>query len=477
MRHQYLKRDLGRPPKSYEQISIKFEKLNPWQKKAWYQITKSKKQYLVLAAGRRAGKTTLIRQLIYYYAFRKPYSKIAVVYPTLKSGKEILFRTLEEDFDNYRKMFKKIERVTATLYFANNSVMKIHTLQNPNSLRGNKYDFVIIDEAQEMTDSDDIMSRIIDPTLAPTIKDGKQETPGKCLICGTSKGRNDFYDLLLKSKEEETKDNYETMIIPSTSKNCPHIVPGYLEQKRYEMDEFSYNREFLCDFSSFSGLVYPTFDRKVHIVDSIPSDERVLYYLGGIDFGFSPHPLGMVVVAKTLKKDEYIEINNKIVKREKYNYYVMFETKKTNLDLDNIVKLIVRYNEQTMSMGHKIKKFYLSPEENQMRSMIRNKLNLLGLSNISILKGNNRVVDGLANIRNKFYYNVEKQVKPSIYIFRGLKETINELEKYEYDTSQKNGEDKVIKLNDDILDALRYCIYTDSISGNVIDFKSGRVAA
>jgi len=412
-------------------------KLNPWQKEVVKKITEKQIQFVSVVAGRRAGKTYLLKYLIYYYAFKFPKSKIAVIYPSYKQSKEVLFNEFIDDQREFPQLFAKqgsIYKPTLKVTFANGSSVQVFSLEYPKSIRGLKLKLAIVDETQELKPGQgtSVISDIVLPTLTPLVG----EEPGKCLLFGTSKGRsNDFYGLLQRGKNPEYPDWY-SFVIPTTTRNCPHLDPTFLNNIHKTMEGRSYMREYMCSFESYEGIIYSGFSRDVHLVPSVINavgERKFTKTIIGLDFGFSPHPMAISVIMKY--EDKYVIVD---------------ELKKLNMTVteDSLISVLRHYVEHYHATH-----IMVSPEENANIKTLQN-----AIKNVHVIKAKNAVADGITHVRSLLHYNKKKDIDPKLYILDSCTETIKEFEGYTY----KDGTETPLKILDDLMDASRYALFTDS---------------
>lgn len=420
-------------------MSLSFS-LTPWQKAVCRKLKEKQVQFIPIVAGRRAGKTYLLRYLIYLYAFAKPYSKIAIVYPSYKQSKEVLYNELIRDVQDYPELFPKkgaVYKPTLKINFINGSDLQIYSLEYPKSIRGLKLDLCIMDETQELKNgqSSSVVSDIILPTLTPLV--GEQW--GKCVMFGTSKGRsNDFYGLLQRGKNEDFT-NWYSFVVPTTSKNCPQLDPEALELIKKTTEPKSFQREYLCSFESYEGIIYSEFNRKVHVKNNLTEavgERSFTKAMIGLDFGFSPHPMGISVILKY--EDRYVIVD---------------ELKRLNMTVteDSLISVLKAFIEK-----HHVSQIMVSPEENANIKTLQN-----AIKNVHIVKAKNAVADGITEVRKLMHYNADnrkKLIDPNLFVLDHCAETIKEFEGYSY----KDGTETPLKILDDLMDAMRYAIFTDS---------------
>lgn len=198
-----------------------------------------------------------------------------------------------------------------------------------------------------------------------------------------------------------------------------------------------YDRDIMGLWVAAEGIVYRDFDYKVHLVDNIATDETVIKYVGGVDFGYE-HFGSIVVIALT----------------DKGNYYLVEEIAEQH-------RYIEWWKEKALELQRKYFgiKFYCDtarPEyiDYLLKSDGENR-------RVEALKANKSVLEGIQNVgsllkQHKLFFIRDKFKK-------GLQEM------YLYTWSDKVDDEKVKKENDDALDALRYAVM-GFIQGDLFSF-------
>lgn len=187
-----------------------------------------------------------------------------------------------------------------------------------------------------------------------------------------------------------------------------------------------YDRDILGMWVAAEGIVYRDFNQKVHLIEKIPEYENIIKYIGGIDFGFE-HYGSIVILAKS----------------EKGNYYFIEEIAERHKYIDwwkeRAFELQSRY--------HGIA-FYCDTARTEHISKLKEYPN-----RVNAKEADKAVVEGIEMVgsllkQNKLFFIKEKFKK-------GLQEM------YLYSWNDKGTDEKVRKENDDVLDALRYAIFTE----------------
>lgn len=274
----------------------------------------SRHRFKCVVAGRRFGKTILSKTLIIKYA-SKPKSKVWYVAPTYRMAKQIMWQDLQDSLPD--RWIRKCNDTTMTLWLVNGSTIELKGADNPDSLRGIGLDFLVLDEFQDMTE--DTWKKVLRPTLA--------DRQGHALFIGSPKGYNYFYDIYLLGQDEarQKANQWKSWQFPTIV--SPFIPPEEIEAARQDMDEKSFEQEFLASFTTMTGKVYYPFDKRIH-VRSCPFNPNLPIWVGQ-DFNIDPmsavimqpQPDGTVwVVDEVVKFSSNTEESVEEIERRFYRY-------------------------------------------------------------------------------------------------------------------------------------------------------------
>jgi phage terminase large subunit len=218
------------------------------------------KRFAVVVAHRRMGKTVsainhLIRDAVLNHNEAPRYAYIA---PTYSQAKRIAWDYL----------VKYVEPLGAVANIAELRVdfwgrrIQLYGSDNPESLRGQYFDGVILDEIGDQNPK--IWTDIIRPALA--------DRKGWCLFIGTPKGHNHFKEL----RERAIKDEGWGLLEFKASET--NVVDAQeLHAARVEMGEDKFRQEFECSFDaavegSYYGQIINKLEDDNHI-QGIPRDD------------------------------------------------------------------------------------------------------------------------------------------------------------------------------------------------------------
>jgi hypothetical protein len=239
------------------------------------QVAASDKRWRVLISGRRFGKTTLGIREICKHASR-PGTVCWAVCPSYRQAKNIWWLKLK------KKLFalhwiRKINEAELTIFLKNGSQISLKGAENYDSLRGNRVDFLVMDEVA------DIKPEAFYESLRPTLSDSL----GSGLFMGTPKGLNWAYDLFNNTQVDDEWGSWQF-----TTEEGGNVPASELESARRLLDERTYKQEYQGSFESFSGRIYYGFEREKNVEKCVEYDLENAHYPEilhiGEDFNIDP---------------------------------------------------------------------------------------------------------------------------------------------------------------------------------------------
>lgn len=252
------------------------------------QIVRDLHRFRVICCGRRFGKTTLAIDEIKACAAMRPGSRVAYIAPTFQQARDIAWQQMKADCKDAAEF---INETRLEIKLVNGSLIILRGWESIETLRGQKFDLVVLDEVASMRNFWLHWQEVVRPTLT--------DTKGQGIFISTPKGFNHFYDLF---NLQETDSDFKSFHF-STYDN-PHIPPEEVDKAREQLGETRFAQEYLADFKKTEGLVYQDFDRATHVYTEEP--QGVWEKLAGIDFGFT-NPCAIVEVWRDRSDCYWIE--------------------------------------------------------------------------------------------------------------------------------------------------------------------------
>jgi hypothetical protein len=213
-----------------------------------------KERWAVIVAHRRCGKTVAcINDLIVKALLEnKPHAQYAYIAPYYSQAKSVAWRYLERFSE---PVLAKSNQSELWVELINGARIRLFGADNPDALRGNFLDGVVMDEMADMKPS--VWGEIIRPLLADRL--------GWATFIGTPKGHNAFYDIY---NEATKKPNWYTKVLRADQTNL--LAQSELDDAKATMSDNQYEQEFLCSFeAAILGAFYGQEMRRITDLERI----------------------------------------------------------------------------------------------------------------------------------------------------------------------------------------------------------------
>jgi len=218
------------------------------------------KRFAVVVAHRRFGKTVaalnhIIRESLLN---QKEAPRYAYIAPTYGQAKRVAWDYLVK----YAEPLGGTTNISELRVDFWGRRIQLYGSDNPDSLRGQYFDGVILDEIGDQNPK--IWTDIVRPALA--------DRKGWCLFIGTPKGHNHFKELRDRAEKE---DGWGLLEFKASETGVVDEVE--LKAARNEMGEDKYRQEFECSFDaavegSYYGQILNELEDKKHMQE-IPREE------------------------------------------------------------------------------------------------------------------------------------------------------------------------------------------------------------
>ncbi len=375
-------------------------------------IARDTHRYRVVNCGRQFGKTTLAIEEIKGIALSKNAS-IVYIAPTIQQARDIAWNMLKTEMMPITIKSKEAPSLEMEVknLLGGTSVIKLRGWEAVETLRGQQFDLIILDEVASMRNFWLNWQEVLIPTL--TFRQGQ------VMFISTPKGFNHFYDLYnFESKDKDFKSFH------FTSYDNPFLKREELDNTRSKSTEDRFSQEYMADFRKQTGLVYKEFDRARHVTDALPT--RYDEYIAGIDFGFT-NPTAVIHIKRD--GDD--------------NYFVTSEWYKTGRTEEQIAEYVKSCN---------FNRVYPDPESPSAIDVINSK----GVDVVEVVKNKDSIQNGIGRIRQLLKMG-------KLRIHSSCTNLINEFETYAYPEKrpEQNEQENPIKDHDHALDALRYALATN----------------
>lgn len=369
------------------------------------QVAQNNKRFRVVLCGRRWGKTTLSIYEMIAKAVAKDDRRIAYVAPNYQQARDIAWEQLKKICLPITIKANE-QRLEIKVRTKNNgeSFITLRGWESIETLRGQLFDFLVLDEVASYRNFWTGWHEVLRPTLT--------DRKGDVLFIGTPKGFNHFYDLY------NTKDkDYESFHF--TSYDNPHIPKDEVDKAKEEVGESRFAQEYLADFRKMEGLVYKDFERERHVQEKtfIGSEEIIC----GVDFGWHTS-----AVLKIIRQGDHYHVEDE-----------WYQPHKTTGQIIDAVKAF-------------------TPNRTYPDEAEPDRIKEMEDAGIYCLEVSKKIEPGIDKV-----HEIIKQNR--LTVSAKCQNLIYEFETYCYpDTkSDRNPDEKPIKMNDHALDALRYALFAE----------------
>ncbi len=190
-------------------------------------------RFVVVVAHRRMGKTvSAINQLVKSaIECNKERPRYAYIAPTYSQAKRVAFDYLT----HYTRPLGAVANISELRVDFWDRRIQLYGSENPDSLRGQYFDGVILDEIGDQNPK--IWNEIIRPALA--------DRQGWAMFIGTPKGQNHFKDLRDRAESEPG-----WKLLEFKASETQIVIQDELNAARREMGDEKYEQEFECSFSA-----------------------------------------------------------------------------------------------------------------------------------------------------------------------------------------------------------------------------------
>jgi hypothetical protein len=243
-------------------------------------ICDSPARFRVSVCGRRFGKTYVALRELAKHASNTN-QEVMYVAPSYRMAKSIAWNHIKDKLKQL-KWVEQTNEAELTIRLKSGSKIYLKGAENIDALRGIGVDFLVLDEYQ------DLNPELWQAVLRPTLSDRK----GKALFIGTPRGVGSFsHEMYNMARNTEGWEAFSYRTIDGGQ-----VDEAELEEARRDLDERTFEQEYLASFLTFSGMVYHSFDRQHNVVPCQHMDKSQIYM--GMDFNWSPFSVAVAVIEK-----------------------------------------------------------------------------------------------------------------------------------------------------------------------------------
>ena len=244
----------------------------------------SDKMFGVVVSPRGAGKTLLASNLTLYWALDNNGQKCAWISPVFAQARSVF----DEIVKAAGELIESSNRMELIINLINGSSIKFLSADSPDSIRGYRFHYVVIDEAAFVKDLT-IQQNIL-PTLNPNGK--------KCLLISTPKGKNHFFTYFNRDDVYAMRFKLE---------DCPYINQEVIDSARTSLPPEIYRQEYEAQFVDSSNDVFTGVD-KVAVLQTYTTQGDAYV---GIDTGITDDMSVLCIMSPIGRILNIVSINNK----------------------------------------------------------------------------------------------------------------------------------------------------------------------
>ncbi len=211
------------------------------------------------------------------------------------------YKTSEVGWRPLRQIARKIPNAEVRLVdrmvtLPGGGFVAVRSADNPDSLRGEGLDFVVMDECAFM--QREAWTEAIRPALSDRL--------GKALFISTPKGRNWFWENYQRGINGE--EGWAAWTFPTV--NNPYIAASEVEAARRDLPEIIYRQEYLAEFVDDQGGVFRRVQEAAVLESQEPQAGR--QYVAGVDVASSIDFTVVSVLDAESKEMVYMDRFNRV---------------------------------------------------------------------------------------------------------------------------------------------------------------------
>lgn len=186
----------------------------------------------ILSMGRRWGKTVMSGYIVLQSAYSG--KRAAWVVPTYKNARAA-WRAIEQAIAPLLRYGVKINKTERVVEFPNGGFIGVYSADNPDSLRGDAFHDVVMDEGAYQGET--VFLDVVMPTLA--------DYNGQLIVPSTPNGKNWFHVEYMRGLADMV---YQASFHAPTSANPKEEIQNAFIQAKARMPERTFREEWLAEF-------------------------------------------------------------------------------------------------------------------------------------------------------------------------------------------------------------------------------------
>lgn len=402
------------------------------------QVAKDNHDYRVVVCGRQWGKTTLAVWEMLGCAYAKKDKKVAYFATTFDQARNIAWTWLKQAT---QAVWAKPPNESRLELFINTvdkgvSEISLRGFENIETARGQQFDLLVIDEVAYMHNWQYAWEAILEPTLT--------YRRGKALFISSPRGYDHLHAMYMRGQQYD--QHWKSWRF--TSYDNPFLPVDRIEiaKKNNTTDYFS--QEYLAEFVRFTGLIYKDFDfiQHVHPFDFERNQHGDYYF--GLDFAVRGYTASVAAFIDT-----------------KGEVYILDEYKKDADTAKNhaqaIKTMLMQYADFSRYTGYADPAGWMKNQ--QKGDMLWSLADEYLEDSFPMVQANNEVTAGINYVQQLIRNN-------KLHIHPRCQQLVGELLSYQWKEQPikqiglKTEPEEPRKINDHLVDALRYLLYSKPVA-------------
>ena len=251
---------------------------DPWDWQAEHIHTQAHKKRLILACGRRAGKTTAIKAEIVREALQPRKEQIGVYHApyiyVIAPNYELTMKVWEPVWNLFvgpgaplKDYYAGHDKTRKLVELQNGARIQAKSADDPTSLQGDRVTAAFVDEAHDLN-----------PEAWANFMPALADSDGRLVAIGIARGKGNFRTYWQVGQEQDPR-YYSASV---TSLEHPNIDEEALEEFKRDLTDAQYRQQYLAEWVEDDGTVFKNFD---DCFDSEWEEPQESQYLMGLDLG------------------------------------------------------------------------------------------------------------------------------------------------------------------------------------------------
>ena len=190
----------------------------------------------------------------------------------------------------------KVRKVDREVVIPGGGLVAVRSADNPDSLRGEGLDFVVLDEAAYI--APEAWSEALRPALSDRL--------GRALFISTPRGRNWFWDVYTRGGDDP---DWSSFTFPTAAN--PFIAASEIEAAKRELPEIIFRQEYEAHFVDSEGAVFRRV-QDVAILDPLDEPLEGHQYVAGVDVAAAVDYTVITVMDAGSKEMVYLDRFNRV---------------------------------------------------------------------------------------------------------------------------------------------------------------------